>query len=119
MIQRIDAGHENVMGFRVNGDIEEKEVSRFQRELRPEPESDKKFNLYIEISASDCTEPTAIQERVSLLLSNLKEILKKINKLAFVTDKDCLLHLSHDIFTISQAIEFKYFSFEEIHDARE
>ena len=120
MLERIDLGKENVLGFRVDGKIDMNDIKESQNAILPELKSENKFNLYVEVTDDvSSVEPQAIAERVRFLFSNFGDIKKKVNKLAVVTDKNWLQHLTTGIYKLVPAIDHKSFAFEESEKARE
>ncbi|MBF8962128.1 STAS/SEC14 domain-containing protein [Pontibacter sp. FD36] len=118
MIKKIDIGHDQVLAFRVEGELDVQDMKASQKVIKPELESAAPFNLYLEMAATEGVEPAAVQERVSFILSNFSDVLDKVKKIALVTDKDWLQHLMSGVFTMVPSIEQRSFSFDEKEAAR-
>ena len=118
MIKKIDIGHEHVLAFRVEGELDEHDMKESQRVIKPRLESGAPFSLYIEMAASEGVQPAAIVERLRFIFSNFEEVLKKVGKVAIVTDKSWLQHLATGAFALVPPIEQRSFTFEEAETAR-
>lgn len=118
MIKKIDIGQPHVLAFRVEGELDVQDMEASQKVIKPELESDAPFNLYFEMAATEGVEPAAIQERVRFILSNFSDVMRKVRKIAIVTDKSWLQHLMSGVFTVVTSIEQRSFSFDEADAAR-
>lgn len=119
MLEQLKIENDKVFAFRLDGKITQDEMKQTIEVLKPELETPSHFNVYVEVIEFEGIEPEALKERIAFVLSNYKEILKKVNKVALVTDKKWLQNLAKGAYSLFPGIEQESFSFEEVEKAKQ
>jgi len=118
MIKQIEHAQKNILAFKVSGKITESEVKETIAVIEKSIETQDRFNLYVEIAALDGVELAAMKERFSYIFSNYQPLLKKVQKVSLVSDKNWLQKFAEGLYYLIPSIEQKSFSFEETDQAR-
>lgn len=120
MLKKIDIGKDDkVVAFSWAGEFDEKAFYKSLAEFKPELEKRDRMNIYIEMHRIDGVEARALWEDVKYSFSEMGEITEKVDKMAFVTDKDWLKTLSEISYKLVPGIDFKVFDFDDADAARE
>ncbi|UJH91589.1 STAS/SEC14 domain-containing protein [Antarcticibacterium sp. 1MA-6-2] len=118
MLHKIDVGDNKVVGFRWEGKYDEKGVKQSFVQFLPELQARPEMNLYLEVGSLTEVEAKAIWEEVRFDIKNLQQIVKKIEKVALVTDMKWMRTMAETSATLFPGIDLKAFSFKETDAAR-
>ncbi|QSE95896.1 SpoIIAA family protein [Fulvivirga lutea] len=86
MIDKIDLKNDNVIGFKVKGKVDDLSFKESALEILDALEDDSHFNIYLEIESLSGVEFQVLFDSLKLGLSHLGDYLKKVDKIAVVTN---------------------------------
>ena len=118
MLHKIDIGDERVAGFRWEGKYDEKGVKQSFVQFLPELQARDKMNVYLEVGSLTEVEAKAIWEEIRFDVSNMREIIGKIDKVALVTDMNWIRSIAETSSAMVPGIRLKAFSFQEADAAK-
>ena len=118
MLQKLSFTNEKVLAYRWDGKFDKAAFEEAMKNFVPEIESRKKVNIYIEFMGLEGMEAAAVWEDVKFYMKNIKELMKKIDKVALVTDNSWMKNLAETSYKAIPGIELKSFSFEDEGAAR-
>lgn len=113
MLQKIDLGIDNIIGFRWEGKFDKEAFKQSMQEFLPELRTRDEMNIYLEFGGIEGMEAKAVWEDLKFYFSNMKELQEKINKIALVTNKDWFGTLSELSYKFVPGIKLKSFSVED------
>lgn len=121
MLRKIDLGlkYENTLAYRWEGDFDKEAFDRAMNEFLPEMKSRDRFNIYIEVVDIGGLDANAVWKDVKFYATNAKELAKKIDKIALVTDNSWLKNLAETSYKLIPGIELKAYHLKEQEVARE
>lgn len=119
MIQKLDLNNEKVLAWRLEGKINEAELSPMVKDLEQELNTSDRLNIYMEVTETPGVTPQAFWDSLKSGLSNLKSYDDKLDKVAVVTDKGWLQTMASVENRFFPGIEERAFSFEEATEARQ
>lgn len=118
MLHKIDIGDEHVVGFRWEGEFDEKAFKQSLVQFLPELQSRSKMNIYFELVDIGNFEAKAVWEDIKFGFNNMKELKDKIEKVALVTDKDWVRNIAETSYKFIPGIKLKSFTFQESEAAK-
>ncbi len=118
MLHKIDFEEEHVAGFRWEGKFDEKAFKQSLVQFLPELERRSKLNIYAEVVDLTEVEAKALWEGIKFDIKNFNRILKKIDKVAYVTDIGWMRTMAEGIYSIIPGVKFKAFEFKEAEAAK-
>ena len=119
MLHKIDLGNEHVVGFRWEGDFDEKAVKQSLVQFLPELKSRSKMNIYLEIAGLGQVEAKSVWEGAKSSFKELKEITDKVDKISLVTDQSWMRSAAEASYAMIPGIRLKAFTFDEKAAAKE
>lgn len=119
MIQELELGNEKLLGWRIEGKIDEAEYGPVLDSLKQKMEGSAKVNLYLEVPEMPGLTPGTIWESLKFGLSNLKDFVKNVSRVAVVTDKEWLKTYTSIESRLIPGVEEKAFAFEDAEMARQ
>lgn len=119
MLRKMNLGYNNVVAFKWEGDFDKKAFDQAMDEFLPELKSREKFNLYIEITGIGGWDVNAVWQDVKFYANNAKELVKKIDKIALVTDNSWLKNMAETSYKLIPGIELKAYHMDEREVARQ
>lgn len=119
MIKKIQFAEKDILGFEVDGKISKPAFVQMMQELIPEIESPGHFKLYVEVPRLEGIEWEVIWDTLKWATQELGEYFKKVDKIAFVTDKGWLRFLASAEYILIPGIEQKSFPLHEKEKARQ
>lgn len=118
MLQKLGIGDDHVVGFRWEGEFDEKAFKQSLLQFLPELQSRSKMNIYFELIDIGDFEATAVWEDIKFGFNNMKELRDKIDKIALVTDKDWVRNIAESSYKLIPGIKLKSFTFKESEAAK-
>lgn len=118
MVQQIDLASPQVLAFRIEKEISEKEMDEVLSIIRNKMEQKEHFNLYLELSEMPKIKPKAFWDSLKFSFSSLGEYLKKLQKGAVVSDKNWLRKAAEAEDKLLPGVDERSFSFSEVEEAR-
>ena len=119
MIQELNIGNEKVIGWRMEGKIEEADYGAALDSLKQRMEKSENVSIYMEIPEMPGLTPQTIWDSLKFGFSNVKEFVKSIDRVAVVTDKDWLKTYTSIESRLIPGVEERAFSFEDAEKARD
>ena len=118
MLHKIDFKEEHVAGFRWEGEFDEKGFKQSLVEFLPVLQTRSRLNVYFEIVSLTEVEAKAIWNEVKFDVQNFKDLQKKIEKVALVTDMSWIRTMAEASSSIIPGIRLKSFKFDEAEAAK-
>ncbi|MDT0647622.1 STAS/SEC14 domain-containing protein [Zunongwangia sp. F260] len=115
----MDLGSEHAVGFRWEGDFDEKAFKESMVQFLPEFKSRNEMNIYMEISGIGEVEGSAVWEDAKFAINNLKELADKVDKIALVTNESWMRNMAEASYKMIPGIKLKAFTSEEKTAAKE
>lgn len=119
MLQKLDFSNDKVVAFSWEGKFDKQAFENAMAEFVPELKTRKNFNLYMEMHSLEGMEAKAVWEDVKFGFNNMPELMEKVDKVAFVTDKSWMKNLAEISYKMVPGIELKSFSFDDKKAARD
>lgn len=116
MYTPIDFEEDYVLGMRLHGNVGREDFIQAMQKVIPEMESEGHFNLYMEIEP-DQLDAEMVWESLKFGFSESKEHMKRLDKLAVVTDKSWLKTISSLESKLISTVDEKTYSFEDKDEA--
>lgn len=119
MLNKIIFEDENVLTFRWEGKFDKKAFEKAMDEFLPELRNRDHFNVYIEVLDIEGMDANAVWQDLKFSAGNFNDLVKKIDKVAVVTDSSWLKNLSETSYKLIPGIELKAYNFDESKAAKE
>lgn len=113
MLSKIIFEDEKVLAYRWEGKFDKEAFDQAMAKFEPDFKSKDRFNLYFELVDIGGMEASAIWEDLKFYSGNMKELMKKIEKVALVTDKSWLKNLAETSYKLVPGMELKSFKFDD------
>lgn len=118
MLHKIDFEEKHVAGFRWEGKFDEKGFKQSVVQFLPELQMRPKLNVYFEIVNLSEVEAKAIWDEMKFDIQNFKDLQKKIEKVALVTDMSWIRTMAEASSSMIPGISLKAFKFEDTEAAK-
>ncbi len=119
MLRKMIFEDDRVLAFRWEGRFDKKAFEEAMDKFLPEFRNRKEFNIYIEVTDIEGMDAGAVWEDLKFSAGNFKDLVKKINKVAVVTDSSWLKNLAETSYKLIPGIELKAYNFDESKAAKE
>jgi hypothetical protein len=107
MITIVDVG-EGILGYRVQGTIEKRDIERVVEDMDAKVPETSKIRLYVELSEMTGISPQAVWRDIQLGLPRTK-YLSRIERVALVTDSDLIRSLAGMQSHLGMSMEIKVY----------
>ena len=118
MLHKLDFKEEHVAGFRWEGKFDEKAFKQSLVQFVPELQMRSRLNVYFEVVSLTEVEAKAIWDEMKFDLQNFKDLQKKIEKVALVTDMSWMRTMAEASSSVIPGIRLKSFKFDEAEAAK-
>jgi hypothetical protein len=119
MLRKIVFKDENVLAFRWEGQFDENAFENAMDEFLPVFRDRHHSNIYIEVVDIEGMDANAVWQDLKFSAGNFNDLIKKIGKVAVVTDSSWLKNLAETSYKLIPGIELKAFNFDESKVAKE
>ena len=118
MIHPLDMDRDDVLAFSVDGEIEQQSMRSTIEAIKSKLQGNSTFQIYLEVVELNGIKPEAFKTRIGFALSDFRQILKQVDKVALVSDLDWLRNLAAGVYHLNPAVEQKSFVFKDADVAR-
>lgn len=119
MISKIDLKDPRVLAFKIERHISAKELTDLFDDMKGKMKSSEHLRLYLEMHDLSGMDPSAVWEDLRFAFNNMDEMIKKIERVAFVAKSNWLRLLATGEYKLIPNIEEKSFTLEQKDEALE
>lgn len=119
MIKEIETGDEKVLGWRLEGKIDEAEYTPVLDALQQKVKTSDHVSIYMEVPKMPGVTAQTVWESLKFGFSNMKEFIKSLDRVAVVTDKEWIKNYTAIESRLLPGVEEKGFSFEDAEKAKQ
>lgn len=118
MLKKLAFDDEKVVAFSWSGKFTEDAFHQAMSQFLPELANRAEFNIYIELLSMDGADAAAVWKDLKFYLKNASEVMKKIEKIALVTDETWIKNMAIASYAFIPGIDLKTFTFSEKAEAK-
>lgn len=119
MLRKLTFSDDKVLAFRWEGEFNKEAFDQAMNEFLPEFKTRDRFDIYLELLDISGVESKAVWDDLKFYSGNAKELVKKIDKVALVTDNSWIKNIAETSYKLVPGIELKSFKLDESDVARQ